>query len=60
MIISRRHTAKEKVNMIEEGQGAFTESMEVARLMKREIRKRDLNVHVDQTSLGSWFIPEQE
>lgn len=60
MIINRRHIAHGKVDEIADGQTAFADSKEVARLMKREIKKRNLHVHIDDTAIGSWFIPERQ
>ncbi|WP_096436093.1 hypothetical protein [Alteribacter populi] len=58
-IMSRSKLAKEKVKKIQAGFSAFAESKEVSDLIKKEIDTIGLDVIVDQTTLGSWFIPKQ-
>lgn len=57
MILDRRELAKSKLALIEKGFSAYTDSEEVARLIKRELKKRNLEVIEEKTSIGSWFIP---
>ncbi|RBW71478.1 hypothetical protein [Bacillus taeanensis] len=60
MLISRKHMAKAKIEKIQNGLSAFAETKEVATLMKKELERLNLNVHVDETKHGSWFIPIQQ
>lgn len=60
MILNAKDLALAKVNRIENGYSAFTESMEVGRLLKRELRKKNIRVIEDRTNLGSWFFPVKE
>ena len=57
MIINRQEIVRKKLHLLEEGFSAFTDSQEVARLIKRELRKRDMRAIEDQTPHGSWFYP---
>lgn len=57
MIINRRDLVDEKIHLIENGYSAFTESKEVARLLKRELEKRQIDVVEDITPIGAWYIP---
>jgi hypothetical protein len=59
MIINRQEIAKKKLHLLEEGFSAFTDSQEVARLIKRELKKRNLQAAEDQTPHGSWFYPQK-
>jgi hypothetical protein len=57
MIISRREMAREKVEKLKNGFSAFSETQEVTELVKRYIQEENLDVQIDQTTLGCWFIP---
>lgn len=59
MIINRREIARQKLSLLEEGFSAFTDSQEVARLIKRELKKRNMQAVVDQTTHGAWFYPQK-
>jgi hypothetical protein len=52
-----KEIAKAKVKRIQDGYSAFAESNEMVRLIKRELSKLNLDVLVDETDIGSWFIP---
>ncbi|WP_027414795.1 hypothetical protein [Aneurinibacillus terranovensis] len=60
MIINRREIARNKVEKLKTGFSAFSESLEVTDLMKKYIKEQNLHVYVDETPLGSWFIPEKQ
>lgn len=60
MIISRRDMARAKVEKIKQGFSAFSETMEVTELIERYIKEEDLDVHIDKTDLGCWFIPNNK
>ena len=57
MVISRREMARAKVEKLKNGFSAFSETQEITELMERYIKEENLDVHVDKTSLGCWFIP---
>ncbi|WP_202080769.1 hypothetical protein [Caldalkalibacillus salinus] len=57
MIISRKEMAKVKINQIKQGFSAFAETSEVATIIEKEISKLNINIHIDRTPMGSWFIP---
>ncbi|MBD1373899.1 hypothetical protein IC620_16260 [Hazenella sp. IB182357] len=58
MIINRKTLAKSKVDNLKNGYSAFAESQEVAELIEKELVELNMDVHVDRTSIGCWFIPE--
>jgi len=58
MIINRHEIAKAKLDLLKEGYSAFTDSQEVRRLLKRELKKRNIHAVEDPTPLGYWFYPE--
>ncbi|WP_149453303.1 hypothetical protein [Pasteuria penetrans] len=58
MIINRKRIAREKIERLKRGYSAFTESEEIATRIERELSKIPLEVHIDRTPLGCWFIPE--
>lgn len=60
MIINRRDLVNEKIHLIEDGYSAFTESKEVARMLKKELERRNIEVVEDITPIGAWFIPTKE
>lgn len=57
MVINRKHMARAKVEQLKQGVSAFAESTEVVHLMEKEISKQNLNVLIDRTPMGAWFIP---
>nr|WP_309866813.1 hypothetical protein [Desmospora profundinema] len=58
LIISRRQLARAKVEKLKKGYSAYAETKEVAQLIQKELDAIGFPVHVDQTSIGYWFIPE--
>lgn len=48
---------KEKINRLKGGYSAYVETVEIANMVKKEIQALKLNVHEDNTEIGSWFIP---
>lgn len=60
MIINPKELAKAKVKRLQNGYSAFAETNEMTRLMKRELSKLNLDVLVDETTIGSWFIPRKQ
>lgn len=59
MVISTRDLAKSKVEKLKKGFSAYTESAQVTELLKRYIQEENLDVIIDQTPLGCWFIPKK-
>ncbi|WCN37247.1 hypothetical protein [Aneurinibacillus uraniidurans] len=57
MVISPREMARTKVEQLKNGLSAFSETQEVTELIERYIKEEQLNVLIDRTSLGCWFIP---
>lgn len=57
MIISPREEARAKVEQLKNGLSAFSETQEITELIERYIKEEHLNVLIDRTSLGCWFIP---
>jgi hypothetical protein len=57
MVISRREMARAKVEKLKNGFSAFSETQEVTELIERYIREENLDVQVDKTSMGCWFVP---
>lgn len=55
-----KELAKAKVKRIQDGYSAFAESNELVRLIKRELAKLNVDVQVDETNIGSWFIPKKQ
>lgn len=60
MIISRRQIAKAKVKKIKDGFSAFAETQEVIDLIRKDLDKLQIPVHIDKTEQGCWFIPEKK
>lgn len=59
MIMNRKELARIKLENIKKGYSAFTDSEEIANILKRHVNTLDISVHIDQTALGCWFIPEK-
>lgn len=59
MIINRKILAQEKLENLKRGYSAYAETEEVARLIQRGLAHLNLNVYIDRTPLGWWFIPEK-
>jgi len=57
MIINRRQMANSKVNKLKKGYSAFAETKEVIEYIKKELEKANIQVHIDETAQGCWFIP---
>ncbi|HEX7064938.1 MAG TPA: hypothetical protein VF199_07700 [Bacillales bacterium] len=59
MIMNRKELAKAKVKRIQDGYSAFAESNELIRLIKRDLSKLNMDVLIEETTIGSWFIPRK-
>jgi hypothetical protein len=60
MIINRREMARSKIEELKNGYSAFAETSEVANFIEKELATLNLDIHVDRTPLGAWFIPVKE
>lgn len=60
MIINRRALARAKVEKLKKGLSAYAETKEVAMLVEKYVKEQNLNVDIDKTPLGTWFIPVKE
>jgi hypothetical protein len=60
MVISNREIARAKIERLKKGFSAYCESNEVLELMERYIKEEKLDVIIDRTPLGYWFIPNKE
>ena len=58
-LIHRQRIANDKVALLMNGYSAFAETEEVIRLVNRRIHRNNLNIIVERTNVGCWFIPEQ-
>ncbi|HLR68452.1 hypothetical protein [Virgibacillus alimentarius] len=56
-IMNERQIRDEKMKQLKKGQSAYAESYELIRLLLRDIKKYNLQVHCDRTNIGCWFIP---
>ena len=57
MIITARELRNQKIERLRNGHNAYTESDEVIRLLQRDIARENLEIIVERTSSGCWFIP---
>ncbi|WP_246941173.1 hypothetical protein [Bacillus pinisoli] len=57
MIINRKQLMREKLQQIMAGYSAYAETKEVALMLKKELLIRNIEVYVDETDKGFWFIP---
>jgi hypothetical protein len=50
---------EEKMKALLSGYSAYVESEELIRLLKQRVAKQDIDVFLDETEFGCWFIPNQ-
>jgi hypothetical protein len=60
MIINRKQLMRDKLQQIMAGYSAYTETKEVAIMLKKELKLHNIDVYVDDTDKGFWFIPVKE
>lgn len=60
MIIPAKSLVVENMKRLKNGETAFAESTEVIRLLERDIARENLNVFIDKTPAGCWFIPQKD
>jgi hypothetical protein len=57
MIINRKQMVRDKLQQIIAGYSAYAETKEVTTMLKKELQLLNIEVYVDDTDRGSWFIP---
>lgn len=55
-VIDRHKQLENKMNQLRNGYTAYAETEELIRLLKRRLKKQNMNVLMDQTENGVWFI----
>ncbi|MGM8215603.1 hypothetical protein ACLIA0_08500 [Bacillaceae bacterium W0354] len=58
-VLNNRHVADEKFNHLLNGYSVYAETEELIRLMKRRIDSHKLDIVIDDTDSGCWFIPNK-
>ena len=58
-VLDRRLMRDEKIKQLKEGRTVYAESPEFIRLIKRGIEKEKLEVKLENTNGGCWFIPNE-
>lgn len=58
-VLDRREMRDDKIRQLKEGRSVYAESAELIRLIKRGIEKEKLQVKLEQTDGGCWFIPHK-
>lgn len=58
-ILCQRKLKQEKLDLIKKGFSAYVESATLARLITRDVQLLNLDVYVENTHLGCWFIPNR-
>lgn len=58
-VLDRREMRDEKIRQLKEGRTVYAESAELIRLIKRGIEKENLDVKLEKTDGGCWFIPNE-
>lgn len=56
-VLDRRKMRDEKIAQLKTGRTVYAESPEFIRLIKRGIDKEKLQVNLEETDAGCWFIP---
>lgn len=60
MLISRKAIAREKLELLKNGQTAYAETSEVSQYIEKELGNLDMNVVIDRTDRGNWYYPVEE
>lgn len=58
-VLDRREMRDDKIRQLKEGRSVYAESEELIRLIKRGIEKEQIQVKLEQTDGGCWFIPHE-
>lgn len=59
-VLDRRKMRDEKIKQLKAGRTVYAESPEFIRIIKRGIEKEHLQVKLEETSAGCWFIPTED
>ncbi len=59
-VLDRRQMRDDKIKQLKEGRSVYAESDELIRLIKRGIEKESLQVTIEKTDGGCWFIPNEK
>lgn len=57
LVLNSHRLVREKTERLINGYSAFAETQDLIRLIEREIKRNNLDVHRDLTENGCWFIP---
>ncbi|WP_456278017.1 hypothetical protein [Bacillus sp. AK128] len=57
MIINRKQLMRDKLQQIIAGYSAYAETKELATMLQKELKLRNIEVYIDDTDKGFWFIP---
>ncbi|PKR79278.1 hypothetical protein CEY16_05930 [Halalkalibacillus sediminis] len=57
LVLQKRELADQKLNRLKNGYSAYAETEELSRMIKRRITSQKLDIHIDNTENGYWFIP---
>ncbi|MBB6452097.1 hypothetical protein HNQ94_000518 [Salirhabdus euzebyi] len=58
-VLSQSKLVEEKMQQLMNGYSAYAETEELIRLIERNVSKYDLDIILDQTDVGCWFIPNK-
>lgn len=58
-VLDRREMRDEKIRQLKTGRSVYAESAELIRLIQRGIEKENLEVKIEKTDGGCWFIPNE-
>lgn len=56
-VLDQRQMRDDKIVQLKEGHCVYAESTELIRLIKRGIKKENLDVQLDKSDGGCWFTP---
>lgn len=60
MIINRGKIARDKLELLQNGQTVFADSPEIIERLRKYIVEYQLDVIEDVTDRGTWFIPQDD
>ncbi|EPE62889.1 hypothetical protein EVJ27_02210 [Exiguobacterium sp. SH3S2] len=60
MIINRGKIARDKLELLQNGQTVFADSPEIIERLRKYITEYQLDVVEDVTDRGTWFIPQDD
>lgn len=60
MIINRGKIARDKLELLQNGQTVFADSPEIIERLRKYITEYQLDIVEDVTDRGTWFIPQDD